>query len=582
MPVESSSEMRAHVRAFLVHPLRLALCVMGNAVTLNAQIVRGSVAERASATPIAGVVVALVPEGGSATGAMSVLSNERGEFAIRASAPGRYRLNAKRIGAQRFVSELFELAAGESRRIDITLDALVFRLPEVRVVEVDLCVSNASERQRVFALWDEARTVLTAAQISLRDRLFEGHLTRYVRGLHPRSLRVLEESWAERKGMMDRPFYSLSGDSLSQGGYRRTVGEYEYYYAPDADVLLSRAFRRDHCYSVVDGGRERRGLIGIGFEPAPARKLPDVRGTLWLDARTFELRLVEFRYTLLPPFEGADRVGGEVHFGKLANGAWVTSRWFMRFPQYARSVTPLDAYTRIPSVIVRPTMHRLVEEGGMVFTAGLKLFLRPAAVAGVVLDSAGRPFEGATIRLGGTPFTTRSAASGSFRVDSLPAGRFTLIVEHPTYTQVGSFVAEEPLELSEGVTSNVTMRAPKTKALVERLCEGKLPNDDNGTIRVVVVDSVTSRPLPSLRVWLRWAGRFRGSMEEPKSLMPTAVGGSESLTDGAGTVTFCNVPSDVRLVFSAVLPDGKPAADSTNLRVGKYELRVWTVTTRRP
>jgi hypothetical protein len=71
-------------------------------------------------------------------------------------------------------------------------------------------------------------------------------------------------------------------------------------------------------------------------------------------------------------------------------------------------------------------------------------------------------------------------------------------------------------------------------------------------------------------------------MEEPKSLMPTAVGGSESLTDGAGTVTFCDVPSDVRLVFSAVLPDGKPAADSTNLRVGKYELRVWTVTTRRP
>jgi hypothetical protein len=37
-------------------------------------------------------------------------------------------------------------------------------------------------------------------------------------------------------------------------------------------------------------------------------------------------------------------------------------------------------------------MHRLVEEGGMVFTAGLKLYARPASVAGVVLDSAGRPF----------------------------------------------------------------------------------------------------------------------------------------------------------------------------------------------
>jgi hypothetical protein len=38
-------------------------------------------------------------------------------------------------------------------------------------------------------------------------------------------------------------------------------------------------------------------------------------------------------------------------------------------------------------------MHRLVEEGGMVFTSGLKLFLRPAAVAGLVSDSVGLPFR---------------------------------------------------------------------------------------------------------------------------------------------------------------------------------------------
>jgi len=323
-------------------------------------------------------------------------------------------------------------------------------------------------------------------------------------------------------------------------------------------------------------------LVGIGFEPAPSRKLPDVQGTIWLDGRTFELRFVEFRYTQLGIFEGSDRVGGEVHFGKLVNGAWVTSRWFLRFPQYARSVAPVDVYSRIPSVVVRPTMHRLVEEGGMVFTSGLKLFLRPAAVAGVVTDSVGLPFPGATVRLGGTPFTTQSGAMGAFRLDSLPAGRFTLIAEHPSYTQFGSFLASEPFELREGVTTNVTLRAPKTKELLERLCEGKLPKDDNGTIRVIVLDSVTSRPLPSLRVWLRWAGRFVGSMDKPQMLMPTAVGGTETLTDAAGTVTFCNLPADVRLVFSAVLPNGQPAADSTFLRVAKYELRVWTVKTSRP
>ena len=58
----------------------------------------------------------------------------------------------------------------------------------------------------------------------------------------------------------------------------------------------------------------------------------------------------------------------------------------------------------------------------MVFTAGLKLFVRPAAVTGTVSDSAGQPLAGVTLRLGGTPFTTRTGANGEFRLDSLPAG----------------------------------------------------------------------------------------------------------------------------------------------------------------
>lgn len=65
-------------------------------------------------------------------------------------------------------------------------------------------------------------------------------------------------------------------------------------------------------------------------------------------------------------------------------------------------------------------------------------------------------------------------------------------------------------------------------------------------------------------------------------IMASEVGGIESLTDAAGSVTFCDVPADVRLVFSALLSDGKPAADSLYLRVARNELKVSTVNTRRP
>ena len=218
----------------------------------------------------------------------------------------------------------------------------------------------------------------------------------------------------------------------------------------------------------------------------------------------------------------------------------------------------------------------------MVFTAGLKLYVRPASIAGVVQDSAGRPFPGASIRLGGTPYGTQTATDGSFRFDSLPAGRFTVIVEHPAYTLAGGLVASEAVDVTEGATSSITLKAAKTDDLVERVCDGKLPKKDNGTLRVVVVDSVTSRPLPNLRVWLRWAGRFVGSMQRPQSLVATEKGGLETLTDAGGVATFCDLPADLHLVFSAVKPDGKPTSDSSFLRLAKNELRVSTVVTRRP
>lgn len=564
--------------------LRRTLVILAIAigpVSAGAQVVRGTITERASSAPIVGALVTLESVTGSSA-ANSVLSNAQGEYAIRVPAAGRYRVTAKRIGVQRFISEAFDLGVSETRRLDIVLETVVFRLPEVRVLDSEMCVANDADRARLAALWDEARTVLTAAQISLRDRLFEGHLTRYVRGLHPRTLRVLEESWGEKVGVMEKPFVSLNSDSLSLVGYKRTIGEYDYYYAPDAEVLLSKTFQRDHCYSVVEGGRDRRGLIGIGYEPQPTRRVHDVKGTIWMDARTFELKFVDFKYTLLSPFDGADRVGGEVHFGKLANGAWVVSRWFMRFPQFARPVSPVDAHTRIPSVIVRPTMHRLVEEGGMVFTAGLKLYSRPASIAGVVQDSTGKPFAEATVRLGGTPYVTQSGTGGAFRFDSLPAGRFTVIAEHAGYTQAGGLAATEAVDLSEGETTNITLKAAKTDDLVERVCDGKLPKKDNGTLRVFVVDSVTSKPLPNLRVWLRWTGRYVGSTKQPQFLMPSERGGLETLTDAGGVATFCDLPADMQLVFSAVKRDGKPASDSSFLRVAKNELRVSTVITRRP
>ena len=335
-------------------------CLVGCATVSGAQDVRGTVREQRSGVPLSGVLVSLQSIDGVA--AAQVLSSDSGRYAVRAPAPGAYRVTAKRIGVAQFVSVQLDLAVGEVRTLDIQLLPLAQALPEVRVLDVNLCVTDNRDRGRIAALWEEARTALVAAQVSLRDGLFEGRLSRYARSLDPRSLRVLEESWGEMQGVIDRPFGLLGADSLSRIGFRHEVGGESVYHALDAAILLSPEFLRDHCFST----RGARGRIGLAFAPLPSRSLPDVAGTVWLDARTFELQFVEYRYTGVGSFPGSGRVGGEVHFTRLGSGAWVTSRWYVRLPAEARLLYPVDAVTRMPAVIVRPTGSLLREEGGIV------------------------------------------------------------------------------------------------------------------------------------------------------------------------------------------------------------------------
>ncbi len=536
--------------------LVLAALLLGSG-PVGAQVVRGTVTERGSGEPLSGVLVSLEPADPAGGGAaVSVLSDIAGTYAVRGTV-GQFRVVAKRIGVQRFSSEPFALAAGETRELDIVMEAAVFQLPAVRIVDATLCTSRDADGQRVAALWDEARTALTAASISRRDRLFQGSITRYTRTLDPRDLRIFTDRWSEIAGTYDRTFSGPSGDSLSALGYWHIRNGIAHYYAPDGDVLLSRAFQRDHCFSTAQR-RDRPGLVGLGFVPRADRPKPDVRGTLWMDERTFDLRFVEFTYTRLPDAPNAERVGGEIHFARLANGAWVTSRWFLRMPEYVEG-TDVSA----PILMTRPTIRTLIEEGGMAFGPGLRLFTTPATVLGALLDSAGRPFEGGTVRLAGTPFRTQSRADGSFRIDSLPAGHFTLVAEHESYSASGGTMADEGIDLREGIDSRVTLRGYSTVRLAERLCPGRRRQSGRSIVRLEAVDSLTSEPLRNLGVWLRWAGDFAGRGE---NLVAGNRGGEETRTDEQGVAVFCDAPANLALTISAVNGIGRPARDSIVVR----------------
>ena len=349
----------------------------------EAQVVRGTVRERASNAPLSGTVVELLGQdaSGKEQRVAQALTSANGAFALRAPGSGRFVLAFKRIGYRRHRSEPFDVGAGETVARDVAVDLVPFTLAEVRVEETGFCAGDSREGDRVAALWEEARTALVATQISLRDRLFRARVTHYVRELDPRSLRVLSETRSQATGVMARPFATLPAESLSTRGYWIPLKDGGItYYGPDAEVLLSEAFLRDHCFSAVASGRNRRGLVGLGFTPVAGRTVPDVAGTLWLDARSFELRLVEFTYSQVRPGTDSAAVGGEMHFARLASGAWLVRRWFLRLPVFARLSSPVATEeTTSPWVLVRPVTLRYREEGGDVTAEAPRRRTVPAA-----------------------------------------------------------------------------------------------------------------------------------------------------------------------------------------------------------
>jgi hypothetical protein len=495
---------------------------------LPAQVVRGRVTEMNSATPVAGALASLLGETGDSA-IVSVLTTEAGDYAIRAPEPGRYRLTVKRIGVRRFVSDAFALAVGETRALDVRLDAVAQTLPEVTVS--GLCVTRPRELSRIASLWEEARTALEATEISLRDRLIETRIARYAGELDPPSLRVLFDWRSDAQVMAQQPFTSLSGDSLSAVGYWRELpGDSVEFLAPDARALASNAFIRDHCFALASAPRNRPDLVGLTFVPARDRRLADITGTIWLDARRFELRFIAFRYTRLPAMRNADRVGGEVHFSRLGSGAWIVDRWFIRMPH----------------VIVAPDdwpRQQLREEGGAVIADGVVPSTRVATVRGVFRDSAGRRVAGAVIRAIGTHRQVLTGDDGSFRFDSLPPGGVSIVAHTDGYDSFAILAASRRVDLQAGREQRIELRASNTAAMRRDACPltsiGFGPRRAvRGVLRMLMVDSATAVPLPGVRFIVSWPAPaeapYADSTQERYRL---------AVTDSRGAATFCDLPT---------------------------------------
>jgi hypothetical protein len=280
---------------------------------------------------------------------------------------------------------------------------------------------------------------------------------------------------------------------------------------------------------------------------------------------------VEFRYVNVNGLPDDNAIGGEVHFAKLDNGAWVVRRWFIRLPQGSRSSTPMTVSGATPNVFVRRVGYILREEGGQVTAESMLRRERPAGLHGTVVDSLGHPLSGAIVSLTGTPYRSVVDEQGRFRVDNVTPGTFSVIAEHPGYAQLGIRAAEAEVDLPEGLVSQLHLSAPRMRDVRARLCPAEPAEDDRADLRVVLLDP-RGNLVPFARVRITWmtvSGIQRSAVDASRAT-------DEAETDQNGAAMFCGLPANRMLPIFVLRGEERRAvrADSVRLKYREVQARV--------
>lgn len=356
------------MRVRYVFPVVLALST-ASAAPLAAQTIRGIMVDTTTSTPIDRAFVVLLDTAG--TEVARTLTDAAGAFSVRAPGAGSFQLRSERIGVRSHLSDPFELAAGETRDIEMGVAPVVIRLDQI-VIEGDAkkCRVIGEQALETNTVWEEARKALVNVAWNETNRtaryevyLFEKSFDGDRRLAHTEDRTVLRESVA--------PFRNPPASQLQAQGYvledqsvtRRRGQAYDdtsVYYAPDAQVFFSDPFLENHCFK-LKRDNDYEGLVGLEFEPVKGSKVTEVEGILWLDEQTSELRWLDLGYANMRSHTRERHAEGRVDFHRLPNGQWFVKEWWIRMPFVEIQIPEVSGMTRREEIL-----WAFKEDGGRV------------------------------------------------------------------------------------------------------------------------------------------------------------------------------------------------------------------------
>ena len=295
----------------------------------SGQVVRGQTVLASNGEPAPGVVVQLLDSAGTATLSWA-LSDERGNFLLRDVGRGRFLLRAIRIGMRPIRGPIVLESADTS--IVLRMVPVPLSLPPVVARDQRSCDTHPDSGLALGTLWNDAESALLAASITRSSSAYRFAAVDYTRDFDFRTRELEGIAFDDVRSTGEGAWTSVPASRLRRNGFVIVGRDSATFIAPDIETLLSRDFIDSHCFELGSRGRASAALIGIAFTPAGAPTHPEVRGTIWLDRATHELRSIEFHYVHLGLSDADSAAGGQVTFARLGGSGWIVTDWSVRAP----------------------------------------------------------------------------------------------------------------------------------------------------------------------------------------------------------------------------------------------------------
>jgi len=267
----------------------LAAMMLPAALAAQRATIIGEVVVHSSAIPVSYAVIGAKP------GVADRFTGADGKFVLRDVDPGRLALSARHIGYAPLDTTL-DVAAGDTIRLRLELSLVTIQLPAVHSL-AQRCAHpggvNAGLSAELQVLFDQVKQNADRNRLLAASYPFEVVVERKITKPEPAlEARFIAYDTVVRSS--DRKWRYAPGNMLGTRDIEPGVfgGKWLTITMPELADFADQRFLENHCFDfggtdVVDGDT----LLRVDFTPAPIVRTPDVGGTIFLDPKTYQLRV---------------------------------------------------------------------------------------------------------------------------------------------------------------------------------------------------------------------------------------------------------------------------------------------------